>query len=133
MMTSMVEDKSKEGSSSDEAFAINHMAFGATRVEVEENGQVALTCDPKEELDEKVAKEVVDVAIHWDMAHITSSDKFDDLDEGSVSNKEMTHMVEKFRRITKSHKKSMNSKENEVKKKVPLKNGEASQIGRAHV
>ena len=76
-------DNSGEGdkSSSDEEFAINYMAFGATFVEDEIDGKDVLTSDPIEEIDEEVAIEVVGVATHWDMAHTLSRDKFGDLDE----------------------------------------------------
>jgi hypothetical protein len=61
------------------------MTFRATRVEVEEDGKDALTCDPKEELDEEVAKEVVGVATHFDMAHVTSCDQGKGHDEENDS------------------------------------------------
>jgi hypothetical protein len=49
MATSWSEDESEEDPSSDEELAINYTAFGATHVEVEEDGKNALTCDPKKE------------------------------------------------------------------------------------
>ena len=64
MATSLSEDKSEEDPSSEEELATNYVAFGATHVEVEDDGKVALTSDPIEEINEEVAIEVVGVATH---------------------------------------------------------------------
>ena len=39
-----------------------------------------MSCDPKQGIDEEVAKKVVDVASHWDMTDITSNDQGKGLD-----------------------------------------------------
>ena len=74
-----------ENPSSDEELAIIYTEFGAKSVKVEDDGKVAFTYDPQEELDIKV----VGVATHRDLAHSSSRDKFDDLDEGDDSIGEM--------------------------------------------
>jgi hypothetical protein len=75
----------EENPSSDEELAIIYTEFGAKSVEVEVDGKVAFTCDPQEEQD----IEVVGEATHRDLAHSSSRDKFDDLDEGEDSFGEM--------------------------------------------
>ena len=74
-----------ENPSSDEELAIIYTEFGAKSVEVEEDGKVAFPCNPQEEL----GIEVVGVATHRDLAHSSSREKFDDLDEGDDSIGEM--------------------------------------------
>ncbi|KAK0581400.1 hypothetical protein LWI29_013370 [Acer saccharum] len=85
-----------ENPSSDEELAIIYTEFGAKSVEVEEDGIVALTCNPQEELD----IEVVGVATHRDLAHSSSRDKFDDLDEGDDSIVKTYHKKKKKKKTS---------------------------------
>ena len=72
-------------SSSDEDLAFNYTTFRTTYEENEVGGKKALTSDPIEEKDKEVAREVIAVTTHWDMALITSSDQGEGLDEGNDS------------------------------------------------
>ncbi|KAK1592668.1 hypothetical protein Q3G72_028566 [Acer saccharum] len=93
MATSWSENESEEDPPSDKKLTINYTTFGATHVEVEIDDKDALTSDPIDGIDEKIAKEIVGVATHWDMAHITSSDQSDGLDEKDDS----VDYVERFK------------------------------------
>ncbi|KAK0608506.1 hypothetical protein LWI29_031717 [Acer saccharum] len=62
MATSSSDSKSVEDSSSDEEIANYYTAFGASHVDVGEEGKNASICDIEEGVDEKVARSVIDVA-----------------------------------------------------------------------
>ena len=82
MATSSSDSESVEDSSSDEELANYYMAFGASHVDVGEEGKNASICDLEEGVDEKVARSVIDVATQREVACMTSNDQGKGLDEG---------------------------------------------------
>ncbi|KAK0594182.1 hypothetical protein LWI29_011349 [Acer saccharum] len=80
--TSSSDSESVEDSSSDEELANYYTAFGASHVDVGEEGKNASICDLEEGIDEKVARGVIDVATQREVVCMTSNDQGKGLDEG---------------------------------------------------
>ncbi|KAK0577235.1 hypothetical protein LWI29_029951 [Acer saccharum] len=81
MATSSSDSESVEDSSSDEELANYYTAFGASHVDVGEEGKNASICDLEEGVDEKVARRVIDIATQREVACMTSNGQGKGLDE----------------------------------------------------
>ena len=84
MATSSSDSESVEDFSSDEELANYYTAFGASHVDVIEEGKNASICDLEEGVDEKVARSVIDEATQGELACMTSNDQDKDLDERKI-------------------------------------------------